>query len=487
MRASHADPYILQKTKVVRLSEIIIPKFHSTFNHNRKIVHKIFTSGRAGTKSSRLGIKAIHKVISDPNCSVVVMRKHHNKLKKTVFKEVVRAIGRLGLKKSEFKITVSPMEITYKKYSTTIYFTGSDSVDDTKGIIDENHPIKLVEIDELTEFFESGDGEDELLNIEATFVRGNNAEFEMEYYFNPPKNQKAPIMEWLGKMKQRSDAVHIHNTYLDVPVEWLGQKLIDSALELKKSDLKMYRWIWGGECVGIDELIYYMFSPEKHVTNCYNWADLAYIGIGIDYGQKNATTYQAYGLDFKNKKLRGIGEYWHSGRDTGKQKSPSEYARDFKLFKEQLESSHPSTYESYLQRQNDPEAIVPMVKKKVTDVYIDPSAQGLAEEIRRLCPDVMIHNAKNDVTFGIQRASKLLSLQVMSYDPSQKNLQEEMYLYQYDEKSIEAGKEVPVKTNDHACDAMRYLVMGWWRRIIAILPNLAIGDKETSEYEFNEK
>ena len=56
-----------------------------------------------------------------------------------------------------------------------------------------------------------------------------------------------------------------------------------------------------------------------------------------------------------------------------------------------------------------------------------------------------------------------------------------MYLYQYDEKSIEAGKEVPVKVDDHACDAERYLVMGWWRRIIAILPRLAIGDKEASD------
>ena len=44
------------------------------------------------------------------------------------------------------------MEITYKKYNTTIYFSGSDGIDDTKGIIDEDKPIKLVILDELTEF-----------------------------------------------------------------------------------------------------------------------------------------------------------------------------------------------------------------------------------------------------------------------------------------------------------------------------------------------
>lgn len=44
------------------------------------------------------------------------------------------------------------MEIKYKPNGNTIYFTGNDSIDDTKGMIDESRPIKLVEVDELTEF-----------------------------------------------------------------------------------------------------------------------------------------------------------------------------------------------------------------------------------------------------------------------------------------------------------------------------------------------
>ena len=212
----------------IRLSEQIITKYYKTFN-DTKYTHKIFTSGRAGTKSSRGGIKAVHKIVSDDNCSVVILRKFHNKLKKTVFKECLRAINRLGLSKKDFKITVSPMEIKYKKNSNTIYFTGNDSIDDTKGMIDENKPIKLVILDELTEFFDKGDGEDEIQNIEATFIRGNDDEFCMEYYFNPPKNPKAEIMQWVEKMCQRKDCIRIHTDYRDVPVKWLGKKLIESA------------------------------------------------------------------------------------------------------------------------------------------------------------------------------------------------------------------------------------------------------------------
>lgn len=165
----------------------------------------------------------------------------------------------MQIPKNKFRITKSPMEIIYKKYGTTMYFAGSDGIDDTKGIIDEDKPIKLVVLDELTEFFDDGEGEDELTNIEATFVRGNKGGFQMIYLYNPPKNPNAPINLWCKKMEKREDCIHIHTDYRDVPVDWLGPDLIASAEMMKKADPKMYRWVWLGEAIGVDELIYYMF------------------------------------------------------------------------------------------------------------------------------------------------------------------------------------------------------------------------------------
>ena len=137
--------------KQVRISEIIIPKYLPIFN-DRNYKHIILTSGRAGTKSSYAAIRADYQIVSDSHGSVVVLRKHHNKLRKTVYKEMLRGISRLKIAKNCFIITKSPMEITYKKTGSTIYFSGSDGIDDTKGIIDEDKPIKLVILDELTEF-----------------------------------------------------------------------------------------------------------------------------------------------------------------------------------------------------------------------------------------------------------------------------------------------------------------------------------------------
>ena len=366
----------------------------------------------------------------------------------------MRGLNRLKVPKTAFKITKSPMEITYKKHGTTIYFSGSDGIDDTKGIIDEDKPIKLVILDELTEFFDDGEGEDELSNIEATFVRGNSSGFQMIYLYNPPKNPNADINQWCKKMEERSDCIHIHTTYQDVPVEWLGQDLIDSAEEMKVSDLKMYRWVWLGESTGIDDAIYYMFN-QSHITEPKSGQRFPIIGIGGDYGQQNATTFQAAGLDLGGKKLRGLGEYYHSGRESGHQKSPSEYARDFVEFVAILGGKYGTENVRFY-------------------LFLDPSAQGLQEEIKRACRiariPVVIRNAENDVKLGISRVQKTLAFHLMSVSSDQERAINEFQTYEYDKDSIEKGKEEPVKIGDHCMDAIRYLVMGMWTRIKPWLP-----------------
>lgn len=247
-------------------------------------------------------------------------------------------------------------------------------------------------------------------------------------------------------MEKRPDCIHIHTDYRDVPEEWIGKDLIETAEALKAVDEKQYNWIWLGQCVGIEEIIYYMFKQDMIVQP----QRAAYpIAIGIDYGQMNATTYQAFGLDKSKKKFRGLKEYYYSGRDTGKQKSPSEYAEDFKDFFENLQE---------------------MYGIRTAYVFIDPSAKGLAEEIRRKCPVIKIVDAQNDVQLGIARTQKLMSYGILEVSPEQENLIHEAGIYEYDKKSIEAGKEVPVKTNDHCMDAMRYAVMGMWKYVRYFLP-----------------
>lgn len=444
-----------QSDSQIRISDLIIEKFWDVFNDDEH-THKILTSGRAGTKSSEAAIETVFKIVQDIDGSAVVIRKRHNKLRKTVYKEIKRAIKRLGLDERLFKITVSPMEITFLENGNTIYFTGSDNIDDTKGIIDESKPIKLVLIDEVNEFFEQGEGEDELQNIEATFIRGNDEGFQMLYLYNPPKNPNAPVVVWTRKMEQRPDCVHVHVDYRDVPPEWIGRKLLESAEILRQVDERQWRWLWLGQSIGVDELIYYMFS-DRHVGRTKEDA-FQIIGVGVDYGQQNATTYQAAGLNVAKHKLEGLAEYYYSGRESGTQKSPSEYAKDFVKFLDELHETYSCSY---------------------FYTFIDPSARGLMEEIKRATRgigyNVLIRDAENDVALGISRVQKLLTFKMMTVSPDQENAVREFGLYEYDKKSIERGHEEPVKQDDHGMDAIRYLVMGMWSKIKNYLP---VRDKE---------
>ena len=201
------------------------------------------------------------------------------------------------------------------------------------------------------------------------------------------------------------------------------------------------------------DVIYYMFDEHKHVYDLQedDYKNLSLIGIGLDYGQLNATTFQAFGLDTDRKCLQGIDEYYYSGKDTQKQKSPSEYALDFKKFKEKIEEE---------------------TGKHVNFLFYDPSARGIAEEIKRVCFDIELRKGENTVELGITRVQKLYSLRRLYVSPKQRNLISEMSMYRYEEKSIERGHEVPLKANDHCCDAERYLCMGMWRYLKHLLPSL---------------
>ena len=107
-------------------------------------------------------------------------------------------------------------------------------------------------------------------------------------------------------------------------------------------------------------------------------------------------------------------------------------------------------------------------------IFLDPSAAGLQEEVKRATRNVgysvFVRSAENDVALGISRVQKVLVFDVLSISPLQENAIEEFGLYEYDKKSIEKGKEVPIKENDHCMDAIRYAVMGAWRRIKHWLP-----------------
>ena len=192
--------------------------------------------------------------------------------------------------------------------------------------IDEDKLIKIVWFEELTGWNNSEDIE----QIKTTFTRGNDDWFIAFYSFNPPKNKFDWVNEWVESKKKSNNYLVHQSDYRTVPKQWLGQIAIQEAEELKQNDEKRYRWIYLGEVIGLEGLIY---NPDlvEYVDEDYlekNNIKILYIDFAIDSGhQTSATTCGAYGYGSDGYWYL-LDTYYYSPHEKPNKKAPSELSRD---------------------------------------------------------------------------------------------------------------------------------------------------------------
>lgn len=194
-----------------------------------------------------------------------------------------------------------------------------------------------------------------------------------------------------------------------------------------------YRRYIEGRWVAAEGVIYDMWSLTENV---YEDAEMPYKAtaegrryIAIDYGTANPMVFLDALYDGKNFWIRD--EYYYDSQHNPLQvqKTDSEYGDDFEEF---VNHSHDLT------------------------VIIDPSAVSFKMELRNR--GYHIRDADNDVLDGIRITASLIQQRRLRVSKDRcKNLQREIESYVWDEKALQYGDERPVKQNDHAMDAMRYL------------------------------
>lgn len=201
-----------------------------------------------------------------------------------------------------------------------------------------------------------------------------------------------------------------------------------------------------GEWAFADGVIYDSFNDEHNTyTNSTREQVLpyrirendpqgGYPWYSADYGVQNPMVYlECY-------KIRKAGdptpyfyvenEYYYDGRKKMRQKTDQEYLEDYIRF---------------------------VGTKHNKGLIIDPSATSLIAAMRKR--GIQVYKAKNDVNEGIALVHNLFSTgHIMINKDNCPNLVSELGLYVWNEKKTDSGKEVPVKQNDHACDALRYFI-----------------------------
>lgn len=195
------------------------------------------------------------------------------------------------------------------------------------------------------------------------------------------------------------------------------------------------RYIRGLWCIA-EGIIYSMFDPEVHLVDPDDFEYQEY-NIAVDYGTQNPTVFGLWGKTTDGLHIL-IKEYYHSGRDTGIQKSDTQYADDLEDFIEGI---------------------------PVKEIIIDPSAASFIKELRNR--GLKVRKAKNDVLDGIRLVASLLTQRKIYIGKSNKMTIKEFTSYVWDEKASEKGEDKPLKTNDHSMDQMRYYANTKLRNMVA--------------------
>ena len=217
------------------------------------------------------------------------------------------------------------------------------------------------------------------------------------------------------------------------------------SLSTKKIEqyMRMFRGIFYdrfilGLWVLAEGVIYSMFDKSMVIKSIPLGVKIIKKWIGMDYGQSNATVFLLIGLGSDNK-LYILDEYYHEGKKSSIQKSPSKYSKDY--FKWKTKNG------------------VDGSPVNVDKVFIDPSAKGFMLQLHE-DGERNVWQADNDVIRGIETISSIIDNDMLRILAHCKNTISEFSAYRWDPKAQERGEDKPIKQYDHAMDSLRYVVNG---------------------------
>jgi PBSX family phage terminase large subunit len=253
--------------------------------------------------------------------------------------------------------------------------------------------------------------------------------YSMGFASMNPAHPKHKLKEWIDKAESGDKNYYsLHFNIYDNP--FLPSSYIE-GLKGSLSGLFYKRNFLGLWCLAKGS-IFDFFDPKIHVTKKPPMA-ADYWVAGIDYGTVNAFACVLIGVNTgkytqTGKRMWVEKEYYWDPKDN-RQKTNSEFADDVQEFLEPYGVKH---------------------------LYIDPSAQAFQLELQRrgLHP---VH-ANNQVEDGIQMMTNEMKRGVLSICADCPNLIREIESYVWDHKAAERGYDEPLKKDDHAVDALRYVI-----------------------------
>lgn len=247
---------------------------------DRKYLEYWLEGGRGSIKSSFWSEVVPEELENNPNMCAICIRKVANTLKDSVFSQMQWGIDKLSetypFINEHWKSTKSPLEIKNSETGQMIYFRGADDPGKIKSI----KPPKGMYIGLIIyEEFDQMNGMAEVRKIDQSVMRGGN-DFIIFRIYNTPKSSRH-FVNVEKRIPKPNRKVH-RSTYLEVPIEWLGQPFIDEAEYMKVTNYKIYANEYLGEETGdggnVFENVELREITDEEIKN------FDYLYQGIDFG-----------------------------------------------------------------------------------------------------------------------------------------------------------------------------------------------------------
>lgn len=292
-------------------ADILAPSFTNVYRDIKAGNHAeyVLYGGRGSTKSTFIGLAIIYLLMRNPTIHALATRQVANTLRDSVYSQILWGINELGLA-DKWKCTTSPMEMTYLPTGQKIYFRGADDPAKLKSIKPAFGYIGVLWFEELDQFH----GQEGIRKIEQSVIRGGDIAYTFKS-FNPPRTTG----NWANKyilIPKESQYQH-SSTYLDVPVEWLGQTFIDEAMHLKDVNPDAYEHEYLGVANGaggqvFDNLVIRKITEEEieqfdRVAQGLDWGyypdPFAWTKSHLDMARRKLYIFdELKGLKFSNKR-----------------------------------------------------------------------------------------------------------------------------------------------------------------------------------------
>lgn len=292
-----------QEKVQVKLTDIIAPAFydvHWDILENGH-THYDLSGGRGSTKSSFISVEIPLGMMDDPNANAVIYRKVGDTLRDSVYEQILWGIESLGVNHL-WHPNLTPLMITYIPTGQKILFRGLDKAEKSKSIKIKKGYFKYLWFEELDEF----NGMEEIRKVEQSVMRGGS-KFVVFRSYNPPKS----INNWVNQeaLIIRDDTYKHHSTYLDVPIEWLGQTFVDEAEQLRKINKRAYEHEYLGIATGTGGQVFDNLTIRTITDEEIDMFDK--LRNGLDFGfAKDPLAYLKMHFNKKQMRLYIFGEIY---------------------------------------------------------------------------------------------------------------------------------------------------------------------------------